>query len=103
MSITRRLFLRNTAAAGATVTVGSAVAVAEPAKPLAPDERIAAAIEEIKVAFLEKWPNVPIRISDIDNGTSGVILIVTHCEDDKPGEVHHEREGLARSGGLNNG
>lgn len=92
MSITRRLFLCNTAAAGATVTVGSA-AVAEPAKPLTPDERIEAAIEEIKAAYGEKWPDAPIHIRDFDNLVSGMVIILTHVDNQPAGTIKHERVG----------
>lgn len=103
MIITRRLFLRNTAAVGATVTVGTA-AVAEPIQPLTPDQRIEAALEEIIAAYREKWPDAPIRIRDQDNGTDGAIIIITHCGKDEPGEVNHERVGRARMmGGQRNG
>ncbi|GAA2885565.1 hypothetical protein GGQ99_005069 [Aminobacter niigataensis] len=103
MSITRRLFLRQTAVAGVGATVGS-TAVAEPIQPLTPDERIEAAIEEIKAAYWQKWPDAPIRIRDQDNGTDGMILIFTHLECDEPGAVNHERIGRARTmGGQRNG
>lgn len=95
MSITRRLFLRHTAAAGVGVTVGSG-AVAEPIQPPTPDERIEAALEEIKAAYREKWPDAPIRINDCDNGTNGMIIVLTHCGHDKLGEIRHERTGSAR-------
>lgn len=97
MNISRRLFLHNAAAAsavGATLTVP---AVAEPVHPITPDERITAAIDEIKAAMWEKWPDAPIRITDCDNGDNGMILIVTHLEKDKPGSVHHNRIGAART------
>lgn len=102
MSLTRRLFLRQTAAVGATVTVGTA-AVAEPIQPLTPDERIEAALAEITAAYREKWPTAPIRITDCDNGTDGMIIVVTHIPSDQPGEVHHKRVGAARPGGRRNG
>ncbi|ESZ68181.1 hypothetical protein X727_23170 [Mesorhizobium sp. L103C119B0] len=68
-----------------------------PAAPATPDERIAAAIEEIKAAFWEKWPNAPLRIMDTDNVKDGMILVLSHVGPDKPGEVRHQRNGLARS------
>jgi hypothetical protein len=99
MSITRRLFLSNTAAVGA---VGAAIAAPAPAEaaqpPLTPDERIEAAIEEIKAAYLEKWPDAPINITDCDNIDNGMVIIVTHCANDKPGAIKHRRIGLARGG-----
>jgi hypothetical protein len=71
-------------------------APAEPTVPPTPDERIAAAIEEIKAAFWEKWPNAPLRIVDTDNIDNGLILFLSHVADDKPGEVRYRRDGLAR-------
>lgn len=100
MIITRRLFLRNTAAAGAVGATIAAPAVAEPAQPLSPDERIEAAIEEIKAAMWEKWPNAPLNITDCDNGDTGMVIIVTHLGDDEPGMVRHRRIGTARMGGA---
>ncbi|MEI8715863.1 hypothetical protein [Mesorhizobium sp. ISC11] len=61
-----------------------------------PDERITAAIEEIKAAFWEKWPDAPLRIMDIDNIADGMVIILSHVEADKPGDVRYERTGLAR-------
>lgn len=69
---------------------------AQAAFPPTPDERIAAAIEEIKAAFWEKWPDAPLRIIDVDNIADGTVIILSHVSADKPGEVRHERKGLAR-------
>ena len=70
-----------------------------PAKPaLTPDVRIAAAIEEIKAAFWEKWPDAPLRIVDTDNIEDGLILILSHVHGDEPGQVSHRWDGLARDG-----
>lgn len=99
MSITRRLFI-HTAAAGAAVIAANHAdavvsAVAEP--KLTPDERINRAIDEIKAAFWEKWPEAPLRIADYDNIDNGMVLIVSHVGGDKPGEVRHNRDGAARA------
>lgn len=61
-----------------------------------PDERITAAIEEIKAAFWEKWPDAPLRIIDMDNIKDGMIIVLSHVAGDKPGDVSYERKGLAR-------
>jgi hypothetical protein len=53
MSITRRLFLRHTAAAGIAGTI-AAPAVAE---TLHPDDRIKAALEELQAAMKARYPN----------------------------------------------
>ncbi len=98
MSITRRIFLRHTAAAGAAVAV-TAPAVADPVQPPTPDERIAAAIEEIKAAFWQKWPDAPLRIVDTDDRDNGMVIILSHVGDDKPGSVDHVRNGAARRKG----
>lgn len=104
MSITRRLFLRHTAAAGAAGATIAAPAVADAAEPMTPDERISAAIEEIKIAFWEKWPDCPLRIVDTDNGSNGGLIILSHVGKDRSGEVHYERNGTARAtGGQRNG
>ena len=88
------------AVAGAAALPLTAVPQVAPASGLAltPDERITAAIDEIKAAFWEKWPDAPLRIIDTDNIDSGLVLVVSHCRDDNPGEVRHERTGLARKG-----
>lgn len=95
MSITRRLFLRNTAVVGAVGPSALAVEVAAEAQ-LTADERIDAAIAEIVIALREKYPDCPIRIDDLDNIDQGMVLILTHCGDDEPGHIRHRRVGLAR-------
>lgn len=96
MSITRRLFLRQTAAAAGVGTAVGSTAAAELIQPMTPDERIEAALDEIKAALLERWPNAPLRITDCENTRDRMILILTHCAKDKPGAVRHERIGTAR-------
>lgn len=88
----RRQFLRTAPVVAGAIAVP---AFAEPT-PLTPDERIEAAIEEIKVAFREKWPDCPVRITDYDNETQGMVLVLTHVSDDAPGSVHYDRGGTAR-------
>lgn len=55
-TLTRRLFLRNTAVAGA-IAATAVPAVAEPSI-LTPRERLDAAIEELKAASEAIWPDV---------------------------------------------
>lgn len=93
--ISRRLFLRSAASAGAVVgVVTPAVAVAAPT--LTPDQRINAAIGEIVAAFREKWPDAPLRVEDMDNISNGMVIVLSHVADDKPGQVIWRRRGLAR-------
>lgn len=91
MSITRRLFLRHTAAVGATIAVGPAAAIDAAQAAPTPDERIAAAIQEVKAAFREKWSNAPLRIVDHDHGGHGMLMVVSHVANDKLGCTRHER------------
>jgi hypothetical protein len=102
MSISRRLFLRHTAVAGVGATITSP-AVAEPAKPLTPDQRIDAALEEIVSAYREKWPDCPIRINVGDTTDYGMLVVITHCGKDKPGSVTFMRDGERMVGGRRNG
>ncbi|TIM94399.1 MAG: hypothetical protein E5Y34_30930 [Mesorhizobium sp.] len=90
--VSRRLALLGGLSAAAFAVAPRAHA----ALPLTPDERITAAIEEIKAAFWEKWPDAPLRIMDVDNIKDGMAIILSHVETDKPGDVRHERKGLAR-------
>ncbi|RJG46646.1 hypothetical protein [Mesorhizobium sp. DCY119] len=56
-NLSRRLFLRNTAVAGAVLTTAVAPAVAAPVS-LSPRERLLAALEEVKAAAQELWPDI---------------------------------------------
>lgn len=94
-SFTRRLFLRGTVAASVGTAITAPV-VAEPAVAASPDDRITAAIDEIVSALREKWPNAPIRIVDYDNVTSGMVMVLTHIEGDKPGSTLIDRKGTTR-------
>lgn len=67
--------------------------VMEPQPLLSPDGRIEAAIEEIKLAFREKWPDAPIYIRDLDKIDSGMMIIMTHVDKQVPGSIEHERVG----------
>lgn len=67
--------------------------VMEPQPLLSPDERIAAAIEEIKLAYREKWPDKPIYVRDLDNIDTGMVLIMTCVGDQAPRTIEHERIG----------
>ncbi|MBV2144426.1 hypothetical protein KUG47_13070 [Falsochrobactrum sp. TDYN1] len=91
--LNRRSFLRAAPAAGVALTVPAVAIAAKPEKN--PDERIDAALAEIIAAFREKWPNCPIRIDDIDNVSSGVITIISHCGKDEPGTVNFRRRKLS--------
>lgn len=101
MSITRRLFLRNSAAAGAIGVTIAAPVVAEAAAG-DPDERIAAAIAEIHIALGEKYPGWRVQVQNTaqrvkqpgPNGTlidgeaySQAILIYTSSEKYGPEEA----------------
>lgn len=65
----------------------------EPQALQSPDQRIADAIEEIKEAYREKWPDAPIYIRDLDRGDSGMVMIMTSVEDQPAGSMVHERVG----------
>lgn len=67
--------------------------VMEPQPLLSPDERIDAAIEEIKLAYREKWPDEPIYIRDLDNIDNGMVLIMTSDGIQAPRTIKHERVG----------
>ncbi|RUT88115.1 MULTISPECIES: hypothetical protein [unclassified Mesorhizobium] len=100
-TIDRRRLLLGTGATAAglgALSVLPAAKTGSEAAPvsLTPDERITAAIEEIKAAFWEKWPDAPLRIIDVDNIADGMVMVLSHIEAYKPGEVRHERKGLAR-------
>lgn len=69
--------------------------VMEPQPLLSPDERIEAAIEEIKLAYREKWPDEPIYVRDLDNIDKGMVLIMTGVNDQAPRTMQHERLGSA--------
>lgn len=88
--LNRRTFLRTAPAAGAVLAV-PALAIAEAKPVMTPDERIDAALAEIVIALRERYPNCPIRVDDIENIDTGVIMIVTHCADDKPGTINRRR------------
>ncbi|AZO42949.1 hypothetical protein EJ076_18520 [Mesorhizobium sp. M7D.F.Ca.US.005.01.1.1] len=96
-NVSRRLALLGGLSAAAAF---AAVPKAQASLPLTPDERIAAAIEEIKAAFWEKWPDAPLRVIDIDNIRDGMVIVLSHVSTDKPGEVVYQRKGLAREGGV---
>jgi hypothetical protein len=95
MSITRRLFLRHTAVAGVGASI-AAPAVAEPVRPLTPDERITAAIAEIRAAFHEKWPGTTVYSRDCDNLTEGMVIVMNPDPSSKDGTDTIERVGRAR-------
>lgn len=63
MSITRRLFLRNSAAAGAVAATVATPVLAD-AAVVDPDERIAAAIAEIHLALGEKYPGWRVQVQN---------------------------------------
>lgn len=77
-SITRRLFLRNTAAAGAVAATVTTPAVAEAIAERSADERIEAAIAELQAALQEKHPDWTVQeptnalqhVKRIENGSS---------------------------------
>lgn len=77
MSITRRLFLRNTAAASA-VTATIAVPVAAEAAILSPRERLDAAITELKAAAEAIWPTADDWMIRIEASPSVPILISSY-------------------------
>lgn len=91
--LNRRSFLRNVPAAGVAPTVPAA-AIAQTKPALTPDERIDAALAEIVIALRERYPNCPVRASDIDNIDQGCIIIVTHCGEDEPGKFDFRRQRL---------
>jgi hypothetical protein len=94
--ISRRLFLRNTATAGAAVAVAAPAVASEPAS-LTADERIAAAIEEIVAAMREKYPGARFWVSDTDNVETGtVIVLAAESAGDDAGTLEYHRGGVAR-------
>jgi hypothetical protein len=95
LSINRRLFLRHTAVAGVGATIASPAA-AEPVKPLTPDERITAAIAEIRAAYHEKWPDTPVYSRDCDNIDRGMVIVMSRDPCSKDGSDTCEVVGTAR-------
>jgi hypothetical protein len=91
--ITRRLFLRNTAVASVAGT--AVVAPAAASLKLTPDERIEAALEEIKDAILEMRPDSNCRICRIDgdDGQFDTFMVISNLSFLKPGEVQYLRNG----------
>lgn len=67
--------------------------VMEPQVLQSPDERIEAAVEEIKLAYREKYPNAPLYVRDLDNITEGCLIFLTNVRDQAPGSIEHERVG----------
>lgn len=67
--------------------------VMEPQLLQSPDERIEAAVEEIKLAYREKYPNAPIYVRDLDNITEGCLIFLTNVQNQAPGTIDHERVG----------
>jgi len=97
--LSRRLFLQNVPPALAVGTTVAAPAIAEAAAPLSANERIDAAVEEIKAAFMEKWPNSALYIRDFDHIDRGMLLFLTDVGGqtaplvhEKVGRGHEARE-----------
>ena len=67
--------------------------VMEPQLLQSPDERIEAAIEEIKLAYREKYPKAPLYVRDLDNITEGCLIFLTNVHTQAPGTIEHERVG----------
>jgi len=102
--MSRRLSLHD--AATSTRLASFIDKVMEPQPLQSPDERIEAAVEELKLAYREKWPDAPIYVRDLDRGEGGMILIMTDVGDQAPGTIKHERVGAgwrARGGGRSKG
>lgn len=88
----RRQFLRTAPVVAGAIAVP---ALAEP-KPVTPDERIEAAVEEIMSACREIWQDCPIIVTDVFDTDRRSILIACNVERD-PGTVLHRRLGTARA------
>lgn len=67
--------------------------VMEPQMLQSPDQRIEAAVEEIKLAYREKYPNAPLYVRDLDNITEGCLIFLTNVDSQAPGTIEHERVG----------
>jgi hypothetical protein len=75
MSITRRLFLRNSAVAGAAAATAAVPTVAE-AKSISPRERLDAAIAELKAASEAIWPQIEDWTTHIDVTRAVPVMLV---------------------------
>jgi len=99
-NITRRLFLRNTAAAGAVgATIAAPVAV-EAAQPMTPRERFDAAVEQLKAAAKEIDPRIErwdCSIAEDDRLGCGVAILAYR----RTGQ--YEGDGIYEGGGSWNG
>ena len=67
--------------------------VMEPQLLQSPDDRIEAAVEEIKLAYREKFPNASVYVRDLDNITNGCLIFLTNVPGQAPGTIEHERIG----------
>ncbi len=87
---------RRTFLAAAPMVAVAPMSMASSGRAMTPDERIASAIEQIAMAFREKYPNCPIRVEDCDNGSDGMLLVLTYVGNDEPGSLNHKLLGSAR-------
>jgi hypothetical protein len=90
MSLTRRLFLRHTAVAGAAVASSIPPASAEP--ELTPRERLDAAIVELKAAANAIWPNADDWIVKIE-AASTIPLFINNYDPSAPHATGGKRNG----------
>jgi len=88
--MTRRAALAAIPAMGAVATVP---AMAKPA--LSPDERIEAAIEDLKAAVKAKLPDAAIYVREVNEISRLSVMVMTDVGDQEAGTVKHERAGLA--------
>lgn len=100
--ITRRLFLGRSAIAGMVgATAMVPVAMAEVAPALTPDERIAAALGDLKTAYREKFPEVEIRVCINDDDAVEFVQVIAFCGRERSGKTTylHNCNVVRREGG----
>jgi len=101
-AVNRRALLSGAASIAAGAGFATVVAEAAPAKT--PDERIDAALEEIKDALLEMNPSANCRVCRIggDDGKSSTFMVISGLSFLKPGQIQYMRDGriVRREGGA---
>lgn len=94
MKLTRRHFLRNTAAAGAVGATITAPVAAEPAEPLSPTERVAEAVRNLKEAMADCMDGKPGHWhACLIQRSNGVVVCSVARYDGEIGEDILDRQG----------
>lgn len=78
MSLTRRLFFRNTAVASAIGVTVTAAPVARAEPQMTPRERLDAAIAELQAATLALWPDVDHWTIYVDVTEAVPVMVAAH-------------------------